>query len=224
MIMCYKIITNKIDINRDNFFMLNKLSTRGHEFKLRKDQRFRKQPRCQNFSIRCIDDWNSHKLFEQSQQTNLKIYWINIGRMKDTNPHLRRYIPTYSYIHTYIYMYTHVYIYMYTHVYIYMYTHVYYIHVHTRILYTCTHIRIHIYMYTQAYTYTCTHRRIHIHVHTGVYIYMYTQAYIHIYMYTQAYTYTCTHRRIYIYMYTHTYIHTHIHVHIPNTLHIMFIV
>ena len=33
MIMCYKIITNKIDINRDNFFTLNKLSTRGHEFK-----------------------------------------------------------------------------------------------------------------------------------------------------------------------------------------------
>ena len=59
MIMCYKIITNKVDINRDNFFTLNKLSTRGHEFKLRKDQRFTKQPRCQNFSIRCIDDWNS---------------------------------------------------------------------------------------------------------------------------------------------------------------------
>ena len=57
--MCYKIITNKVDINRDNFFTLNKLSTRGHEFKLRKDQRFTKQPRCQNFSIRCIDDWNS---------------------------------------------------------------------------------------------------------------------------------------------------------------------
>ena len=54
MIMCYKIITNKVDINRDNFFTLNKLSTRGHE-----DQRFTKQPRCQNFSIRCIDDWNS---------------------------------------------------------------------------------------------------------------------------------------------------------------------
>ena len=59
MIMCYKIITNKVDINRDNFFTLNKLSTRGHEFKLREDQRFTKQPRCQNFSIRCIDDWNS---------------------------------------------------------------------------------------------------------------------------------------------------------------------
>ena len=43
----------------DNFFMFNQRSTRGHEFKLRKVQRFTKQQMCQNFSIRSIDDWNS---------------------------------------------------------------------------------------------------------------------------------------------------------------------
>ena len=58
MILCYKIITNKVNINMDNFFMFNQRSTRGHEFKLRKVQRF-KQRRCQTFSIGSIDDWNS---------------------------------------------------------------------------------------------------------------------------------------------------------------------
>ena len=58
MIMCYK-ITNKVNINMDNFFMFNQRSTGGHEFKLRQVQRFTTQPRCQNFSIRSIDDWNS---------------------------------------------------------------------------------------------------------------------------------------------------------------------
>ena len=43
----------------DNFFMFNQRSTRGYEFKLRNVQRFTKKPRCQNFTIRSIDDWNS---------------------------------------------------------------------------------------------------------------------------------------------------------------------
>ena len=57
--MCYKIITNKVDINIENFLMVNQRSTRGHEFKLRKAQRFTKQPMCQTFTIGSIDDWNS---------------------------------------------------------------------------------------------------------------------------------------------------------------------
>ena len=80
----------------DNFFMFNQRSTRGHEFKLRKVQRFTKQQMCQNFSIRSIDDATTGivyllKLFEQSQQMILKNYWTNIGMMKDVNPPLRRY-------------------------------------------------------------------------------------------------------------------------------------
>ena len=59
MIMCYKIITNKVNINMDNFSMFNQRSTRGNEFKLRKVQRFTKQLRCQNVSIRSTEDWNS---------------------------------------------------------------------------------------------------------------------------------------------------------------------
>ena len=82
MIMCYKIITNKVNINMDNFFMFNQRSTRGHEFKLRKVYPFTKQQMCQNFSIRSIDDWNS--LPSEGIRTN-------IGMMKDVNPPLRRY-------------------------------------------------------------------------------------------------------------------------------------
>ena len=43
----------------DNFFMFTQRSTRGHEIKLRKVQRFTKQQMCQTFSIRSIDDWSS---------------------------------------------------------------------------------------------------------------------------------------------------------------------
>ena len=48
-----------------------------------------------NSIYRRRDDWNSLpselKLFEQSQQMNLKTYWTNIGMMKDVNPPLSRY-------------------------------------------------------------------------------------------------------------------------------------
>ena len=59
MIMCYKILTNKVKLNMDNFFTFNNHQTRGHTFKLDKNQRATKQPRCQSFSIRSINDWNS---------------------------------------------------------------------------------------------------------------------------------------------------------------------
>ena len=68
----------------DNF---NQRSTRGHEFKLRKIQRFTKQPRCQNVSIRSIDDWNSlPSEFIRAKSTNefkniLDKHWED-GRFK----------------------------------------------------------------------------------------------------------------------------------------------
>ena len=89
--MCYKIITNKVNINMDNFFMFNQRSTRVHEFKLRKVQRFTKQQMCQNLSIRSIDDWNSlHSEVIRAKSTNA-FKRTNIGMMKDVNPPLRRY-------------------------------------------------------------------------------------------------------------------------------------
>ena len=72
MIMCYKIITNKVEINMGNFFTLNNHKTRGHLFKLHKNQRATKQPRCQSFSIRSINDWNSlPSKVVQAESTNL---------------------------------------------------------------------------------------------------------------------------------------------------------
>ena len=91
MIMCYKIITNKVNINMDNFFMFNQRSTRGHEFKLRKVQRFTKQQMCQNLSIRSIDDWNSLPSEVIRAKSTNAFKRTNIGMMKDVNPPLRRY-------------------------------------------------------------------------------------------------------------------------------------
>ena len=92
MIMCYKIITNKVNINMDNFFMFNQRSTRGHEFKLRKVQQFTKQPRCRNFSTRSTDDWNSlpSEVIRTKSTNEFKTLLDKHWEMKDLNPPLRR--------------------------------------------------------------------------------------------------------------------------------------
>lgn len=59
MTMCYKIITNKIRLNYGDFFTMNSNITRGHKFKLKKNQRATKLTRCQSFSIRTVNSWNS---------------------------------------------------------------------------------------------------------------------------------------------------------------------
>ena len=38
MIMCYKVITNKVKVKKENFFSLNNNTTRGHMYKLHKNQ------------------------------------------------------------------------------------------------------------------------------------------------------------------------------------------
>ena len=71
MITCYKIMTDKVNINKDIFFTLNQNNTRGHIFKFRKTQRATKQARCHSFSIRTINDWNSLQgKVVQAQTTN----------------------------------------------------------------------------------------------------------------------------------------------------------
>ena len=59
LIMYYKIMTGKVEINRDELFTLNQHSTRGHRFKIQKTQRATKLVRCQSFAIRSANDWNS---------------------------------------------------------------------------------------------------------------------------------------------------------------------
>ena len=55
--MCYKVMMNKVRLNKEKFFSLNNNKTRGH--KLHKNQRAIKQSRSQSFAIRLINDWNS---------------------------------------------------------------------------------------------------------------------------------------------------------------------
>ena len=56
--MYYKIMTGKVEINRDELFTLNQHSTRGHRLKIQKTQRATKLVRCQSFAIRSANDWN----------------------------------------------------------------------------------------------------------------------------------------------------------------------
>ena len=59
MIMYCKIMTGKVEINRDDLFTLNQHSIRGYRFKIQQTQRATKQVRCQSFAIRSVNDWNS---------------------------------------------------------------------------------------------------------------------------------------------------------------------
>ena len=59
MIMCYKVMTNKVKLNKEKVFSLNNNKTRGHIYKLHKIQRVIKQSRSQSFDIRSINNWNS---------------------------------------------------------------------------------------------------------------------------------------------------------------------
>lgn len=59
MIMYFKIITKRLNIDVSDFFTLSNLQTRGHKFKLLKNKPATKQIRCQSFSIRSINDWNA---------------------------------------------------------------------------------------------------------------------------------------------------------------------
>ena len=81
MILCYKVVRNKVKVKKENFFSLNNNTTRGHMYKLHKNQRAIKQPRSQSFAIRSINDWNSlPSKVVQAESTNqfknqLDKYW-----------------------------------------------------------------------------------------------------------------------------------------------------
>ena len=57
MIQTYKIITEKINLNKDLFFKISRSATRGHNYKLYK-QHANKLVRIASFSKRIVNDWN----------------------------------------------------------------------------------------------------------------------------------------------------------------------
>ena len=59
MIMVCKIMTGKIRIKREDLFTLNERESWGHSLKICKNKRASKLQRCQSFSVRTINDWNS---------------------------------------------------------------------------------------------------------------------------------------------------------------------
>ena len=53
-----KIVTNKVNANKDHFFKFNVIQTRGHQYKLSKPMST-KLVRSKCFSHRVANDWNS---------------------------------------------------------------------------------------------------------------------------------------------------------------------
>ena len=58
MLETYKIVTNKVNVNKNHFFDFSKAQTRGHQYKIRKPKST-KLVRSKTFSQRVINDWNS---------------------------------------------------------------------------------------------------------------------------------------------------------------------
>ena len=58
MLEAYKIVTNKVNVNKNHFFDFSNAPTRGHQYKIRKPKTT-KLVRSQTFSQRVINDWNS---------------------------------------------------------------------------------------------------------------------------------------------------------------------
>ena len=57
MIQTYKIITEKINLDKDLFFKISRSATRGHNYKLYR-QHANKLVRIDSFSKRIVNDWN----------------------------------------------------------------------------------------------------------------------------------------------------------------------
>ena len=80
MIFAYKIVTGKMNMNKDDFFKISHLATRGHPLKIYK-QHAKKLPRINTFSNRIVNDWNKlPSKIVQAKSTNsfkneLDKYW-----------------------------------------------------------------------------------------------------------------------------------------------------
>ena len=58
MLQTFKIVTNRVNVNKDHFLKFNEMHTRGHQYKLRKPMSI-KLVRSQWFSHRIVNNWNS---------------------------------------------------------------------------------------------------------------------------------------------------------------------
>ena len=58
MVYTYTIITDKMNIHKDDFFQMSHLRTRGHQFKKFKEHA-KKLTRINTFSRRIVNDWNA---------------------------------------------------------------------------------------------------------------------------------------------------------------------
>ena len=58
MIYAYKLITGKMNINKEDFLKISQLTTRGHQFKIYKEYA-NKLSRVTTFSKRIVEDWNA---------------------------------------------------------------------------------------------------------------------------------------------------------------------
>lgn len=82
MIYTYKIITGKLDINKDDFFKRSHSDTRGHQHKVYK-QYAKKLPRINSFSNRIVKNWNKlpAKVVEaesvNSFKNKLDVHWLD---------------------------------------------------------------------------------------------------------------------------------------------------
>ena len=80
MILVYKLLTDKINIEKNSFFQLSHLANRGHKLKIYK-QHAKKLTRINNFSNRIVNDWNAlpsniaEALSLNSFKNKLDEYW-----------------------------------------------------------------------------------------------------------------------------------------------------
>ena len=82
MIFAYKLVTGRLNINKDDFFRISHLTTRGHKQKIYKEHAT-KLPRINTFSNRIVKDWNdlTSQIVESSSinsfKNNLDNHWKN---------------------------------------------------------------------------------------------------------------------------------------------------
>ena len=82
MIFAYKLVTGRLNINKDDFFRISHLTTRGHKQKTYKEHAT-KLPRINTFSNRIVKDWNdlTSQIVESSSinsfKNNLDNHWKN---------------------------------------------------------------------------------------------------------------------------------------------------
>ena len=85
MMFAYKLVTGRLNINKDDFFRISHLTTSGHKQKIYKEHAT-KLPRINTFSNRIVKDWNdfTSQIVESSSinsfKYNLDKHWILITR------------------------------------------------------------------------------------------------------------------------------------------------